>query len=69
MAGDSVLMMGDSFLNPQQTFKVGAVGVTRILKLDIMPVFKNKVKDLREATRLMYINSYKSSNHTDSKQK
>ena len=54
LAGDVVLMMGDSFLNPQQTFKVGAVGTTQIVKLDVMPVFENKIKDLREASLHIY---------------
>ena len=42
-------MMGDSFINANQTVKVGAVGDTRILKLEKYPVFKSKIKDLRNA--------------------
>ena len=49
-SGDIVLMMGDSFLNPEQTIKVGAAGVVRVSQLDMFPVFKNKIKALRNAT-------------------
>ena len=50
VSGDIVLMMGDSFLNPEQTIKVGAAGVVRVSQLDMFPIFKNKIKTLRNAT-------------------
>ena len=48
-SGDIVQMLGDSFLNPEQTIKVGAVGELRIAKLDKYPVFVRKVSELRDA--------------------
>ena len=54
LAGDIILMMGDSFINENQTVKVGAVGDTRIKELKMLPIFKSKVKDLRNAILEMY---------------
>ncbi len=53
-SGDIVLMMGDSFINAEQPVKVGAIGVTNVYQLDMLPVFRNKIKTLREATIDMF---------------
>ncbi len=66
-SGDMVMMMADAFLNPEQTIKVGAVGVTRVEKLDMFPIFKNKIRDLREATIKIFRKPPESSK--DAKQK
>ncbi len=47
--GDIVMMSGDSFINPQQTIKIGAGGPLKLEQLLRKPIFKNKIKELREA--------------------
>ena len=53
-AGDMVMIMGDSFLNPEQTFKVGSVGATKIRKIEKSDIYKNSVARLREAAAEFY---------------
>ena len=53
-AGDIVMMSGDSFINPEQTIKIGALGAVRLEELTRKPIYKNKINDLRNANYEIY---------------
>jgi uncharacterized pyridoxamine 5'-phosphate oxidase family protein len=53
-AGDIVMMSGDSFINPEQTIKIGALGAVRLEELTRKPIYRNKINDLRNANYEIY---------------
>ena len=56
--GETVLMMGDAFLNPEQTIKVGGFGDIHVMKLEKQDVLKHDLQTLKKALDEIRIKRY-----------
>ena len=56
--GETVLMMGDAFLNPEQTIKVGGFGDLHVMKLEKQDVLRHDLQTLKKALEEIRIKRY-----------